>query len=61
MAKLVLTTVLSLVWTFALASAPAQDQKQPTREAKARFIKKCFRDRTPASCEAPPEARNPKH
>ncbi|MFL6694715.1 MAG: hypothetical protein ACJ8GO_17355 [Ramlibacter sp.] len=32
-------------------------QPDASREAKATFLKKCFRNRTKESCEAPPAAR----
>ena len=53
---IVLTAGLALAAVAAQANTPAPGG-EPTREAKAAFLKKCFRDRTPAACTAPPEAR----
>ena len=54
--RIVLSAGLALVAVTAQANRPAPGG-EPTREAKAAFLKKCFRDRTPAACTAPPEAR----
>ena len=54
--RIVLSAGLVLATFAAQASTPAP-VGEPTREAKTAFLKKCFRDRTPAACTAPPEAR----
>jgi hypothetical protein len=42
------------VLVFQARSAPDDG---PSVEAKSAFVKKCFRDRTKAACDAPPQAR----
>lgn len=55
---LILAAALVLAGPAAIAADAAdKPEAQPTREAKAAFIKKCFRDRTPEACTAPPQAR----
>jgi hypothetical protein len=54
---------LAAAWALgavaAQAALPAPD-RQVSAQAKAAFIKKCFRDRTKQACDAPPQARLPK-
>jgi hypothetical protein len=55
-----LTTIVAACALSGLPSAHAKvspPEKKVSDEAKAAFIKKCFRDQTKKSCEAPPEAR----
>ena len=62
MIKLFPAGAIALSASMALSKEPAQvaavDSKAPpTREAKAKFLKKCLRNITPTACNAPPEAR----
>jgi hypothetical protein len=58
---LILTIARVVVGAGAHAQQPAPakpgDNAAARREARAAFLKKCFRNRTRESCEAPPAAR----
>jgi hypothetical protein len=51
----------AVAWALALMvaalSATAGDAPRREDSPKAKFIKKYFRDQTPAACTAPPDAR----
>jgi hypothetical protein len=49
--------VASMAMSAQTVKTDSADGKQPTREAKAKFLKKCIRNITPAACNAPAEAR----
>ena len=61
MCKQFILAGLALVLGTSVLAQPAKatSATPSTSEARAKFIKKCFRDRTPQSCNAPPEARLP--
>jgi hypothetical protein len=52
-----LLAILIAACALSVQAAPAPPGQKVSYEAKAAFIKKCFRDRTKSACEAPPEAR----
>lgn len=49
--------VIAALATPAAQPAAPQPQRKASDTPKAAFIKKCFRDRTKASCTAPAAAR----
>ena len=57
MRELLITAAAVAVMAFGVHETAHAPQDQVSYSAKADFIKKCFRDRTKAACEAPPEAR----
>lgn len=56
--RMVLVVLASFALLAPAAASPVPEQAaDAARAARTAFILKCFRDRTPKSCEAPPEAR----
>lgn len=52
-----LPVILIAACAVSAQAAPSPPDRKVSHEAKAAFLKKCFRDRTKQACEAPPEAR----
>lgn len=70
--QIVFALSMALFGLAATAGEAPQERPKtaPTAEAKAKFLKKCFRDRTKRSCDAPeqhacpfqpPELQRPLH